>query len=136
MLSFPPSVWVFLAVEPIDMRKGVDALANVVRNVIRQEPMSGHLFVFRGRRGHMLRVLYWDRTGWALYSKRLVRGTFERPHAEDGATRLPLDGAALAAYSRALISARRVVSGIALRAAADKLRFKTENLIGGSTAQR
>jgi transposase len=79
MLMLPPSVKIYLAVEPVDMRKGVDALANVVRNALREEPMSGHLFVFHGRQGHMLRILFWDRTGWALYAKRLERGKFHLP---------------------------------------------------------
>ncbi len=95
-MSLPPSVKVFLAVEPVDMRKGVDALASVVRHVIRQEPMSGHLFVFRGRRGHMLRVLFWDRNGWALYSKRLEAGNFHLPvEVAEGCLRVEVDAAEL-----------------------------------------
>ena len=96
MLSLPPSVKVFAAVGPVDMRKGVDALASVVRHVIRQEPMSNHLFVFRGRRGHMLRVLFWDRNGWALYSKRLVVGNFHLPvEVAEGTQRAEVDAAEL-----------------------------------------
>lgn len=76
MLSLPPSGKVYLALDPVDMRKGVDALANVVRSTLGQVPTSGHLFVFRGRRGHMLRILFWDRNGWALDTKRLERGQF------------------------------------------------------------
>lgn len=97
MLSLPPSVKVYLAVDPVDMRKGMDALANVVRNVIREEPMSGHLFVFRGRRGHMLRILFWDRNGWALYAKRLEVGTFHIPVlVAEGAQRVQIESAELA----------------------------------------
>lgn len=97
MLSLPPSVKVYLAVDPVDMRKGMDALSNVVRNVIRQEPMSGHLFVFRGRRGHMLRILFWDRNGWALYTKRLEVGTFHLPViVAEGAQRVEIESAELA----------------------------------------
>lgn len=93
----PPSVKIHLAVEPIDMRKGVDALANVVRNALRQEPMSGHLFVFRGRQGHMLRILFWDRTGWALYAKRLERGKFYLPvNVPEHAQRIEMEAADLA----------------------------------------
>jgi transposase len=96
VLSLPPSVKVYLAVDPVDMRKGVDALANVVRNVVRQEPMSGHLFVFRGRRGHMIRVLFWDRNGWALYTKRLERGVFHLPvTVAEGTQRVEVDAAEL-----------------------------------------
>lgn len=96
MLTLPPSVKVFVAVEPVDMRKGVDALANVVRNALRQEPMSGHLFVFRGRQGHMLRIMYWDRNGWALYAKRLERGKFFLPReVPAGMERMEVDAAEL-----------------------------------------
>lgn len=96
MLSLPPSVKVYLAIDPVDMRKGMDALANVVRNVIRQEPMSGHLFVFHGRSHHMLRVLFWDRNGWALYTKRLERGAFHLPvTVPEGTQRVEVDAAEL-----------------------------------------
>jgi transposase len=97
VLTLPPTVKVYVAVEPIDMRKGVDALANVVRSALGQEPMSGHLFVFRGRRGHMLRILFWDRNGWALYAKRLERGQFYLPvDVPVGADRVEVDAAELA----------------------------------------
>ena len=115
MLSLPPSVRVFLAIDPVDMRKGVDALANVVRNVIRQEPMSGHLFVFRGRRGHMLRILFWDRSGWALYSKRLERGTFHVPVVvDDYAQRVEVEAADL----------MMMLEGIDLRGAKRRPRWR------------
>lgn len=61
MLSLPPSVRVFLAVEPVDIRKSFDALALLVEHVLGQDPLSGHLFVFVGKRGHVVRILFWDR---------------------------------------------------------------------------
>jgi len=76
VLTLPSSMRVFLAVETVDMRKSFDALALLVEHVLRQDPMSGHLFVFVGRRRHMVRVLHWDRTGYVLWSKRLERGVF------------------------------------------------------------
>lgn len=87
MLSLPPSVRVFLAVEPVDMRKSFDALSLVVEHVLEQDPLSGHLFVFVGKRGNVVRILFWDRSGYALFSKRLERGRFKLPdrHA-DGRT--------------------------------------------------
>lgn len=115
MLSLPPSVKVYLAIDPVDMRKGMDALANVVRNVIRQEPMSGHLFVFRGRRGHMLRILFWDRSGWALYSKRLERGCFHVPvMVPEGAQRVEVEAAEL----------MLMLEGIDLRGAKRQVRWR------------
>jgi transposase len=61
------------------MRKSFDALAALVRERLRDDPMNGHLFVFRGRRGRHMKVLFWDRTGWVILAKRLVRGTFQIP---------------------------------------------------------
>lgn len=86
MLSLPPSVRIFVAREPVDMRKSFDALAVLVQDVLRLDPLSGHLFVFVGRRGHLARILFWDRTGYALFSKRLERGRFRlRPPERVGA---------------------------------------------------
>jgi transposase len=125
MLSLPPSVKVYLAVDPVDMRKGVDALANVVRYVVRQEPMSGHLFVFRGRRGHMIRVLFWDRNGWALYTKRLERGVFHLPvTVAEGTQRVEVDAAEL----------MLMLEGIDLRGAKRHVRWRPPML--GTTADR
>lgn len=79
MLSLPPAVRIFLATQPTDMRKQFDGLAIEVRRVIAQDPLSGHLFVFFNRRRTLVKVLYWDRTGFCLLAKRLERGTFRLP---------------------------------------------------------
>src|SRR3954471_20323711 len=84
MLSLPPSVRILLAREPADMRKGFDGLAYLVQSVLAENPLSGHLFVFRNRRGDRLKVLYWDRDGLAIWMKRLERGTFRFPTTQDG----------------------------------------------------
>jgi len=84
MLSLPPSVRVFLAVEPVDMRKSFDALALLVEHTLGHDPLSGHLFVFVGKRGHVVRILFWDRSGYAMFSKRLEKGRFKLPAATDG----------------------------------------------------
>ena len=81
MLSLPPSVRVFVAVDATDMRKSFDGLASETQRVLAQDPLSGHLFVFFNRRRTMVKVLYWDRTGFCLVSKRLERGTFGLPEA-------------------------------------------------------
>jgi transposase len=81
MLSWPLTVRVFLCADPTDMRKGFDSLAQLVESSLALDPLSGHLFVFRSRRGDRLKILYWDRDGYALWYKRLERGTFRFPTA-------------------------------------------------------
>lgn len=83
MLTLGPSIKVYLARGTTDMRKSFDSLAGAVRELLAQDPLSGHLFVFCGRRRHMVKVLYWDGTGFWLVAKRLARGTFAWPEPED-----------------------------------------------------
>jgi transposase len=96
MLMLPPSVRIYVAVEPVDMRNQMDGLSRAVREVIQHEPLSGHLFVFFNRRGDQVRILFWDRTGYCLFSKRLERGVFRRPRCPEGARHLELEAAELA----------------------------------------
>ena len=78
MLSFPSAVKIYLCKEPTDMRRSFDSLAMMVQCVIQQDPLSGYVFVFRNKRGNCLKLLYWDRDGYAIWYKRLERGTFQR----------------------------------------------------------
>ena len=84
MLSLPPSVRIFVATQPIDGRKGVDSLAAIVRSALQQDPLSGHLYVFFSKRGDRVRVVYWDRNGFAMWTKRLERGRFHPTFSADG----------------------------------------------------
>ena len=68
MLRFPSAVKVFLCIEPADLRKSFDRLAVLVRDILHEDPLSGHVFVFRNRRGNRLKLLYWDRDGFALWA--------------------------------------------------------------------
>lgn len=76
---------VWLATTPVDMRKSFDGLSEVVRSFLGRDPLSGSLFVFRGKRGHLLKILWWDRDGLAIYYKRLERGDFRWPRANEPA---------------------------------------------------
>ncbi len=76
MLSLPPSVRVFLCLTPADMRRSLDGLAAMTREIVREDPLSGHLFVYFNRRRDRVKILFWDRSGLCLYYKRLEKGTF------------------------------------------------------------
>ena len=96
MLSLPPSVKIYVGAQPVDMRKSFDGLANTVRHVLKQDPMSGHLFCFFNRRGHLAKMIFWDRSGYCLMSKRLERGTFRLPfEVPKDATEVELEAAEL-----------------------------------------
>ena len=79
MLSLPLPVRIFLCTHHADMRKSFDGLAQMVRDFLGADPLSGHLFVFRSRRGDRLKLLYWDSDGLAIWYKRLEEGTFRFP---------------------------------------------------------
>ena len=78
MLSFPPAVRIWLALAPADLRKGFDALAELVRQHLRDDPLSGHVFVFRNRRSDRIKLLYWDSDGYVIVYKKLEE---ECPHS-------------------------------------------------------
>jgi transposase len=88
MLTWPPAVRIFLAARPADMRRGFDGLARMATEVIRQDPLSGALFVLRNRKGDRLKVLYWAGDGYALWYRRLERGTFRFPACEGEAVEI------------------------------------------------
>lgn len=96
MLSIPLALKIFLAVAPTDMRKNHDGLAALVEHVLQADPLSGHLFVFRNQRADRLKLLYWDGDGYALWYKRLERGSFRFPAATAGTTRVAIAAADLA----------------------------------------
>jgi len=84
MIPVPASTRVWLAAGVTDMRKGFNGLAALAQDVLMQDPFSGHLFVFRGRRGDLLKVIWFDGQGACLFSKRLERGRFVWPSATTG----------------------------------------------------
>ena len=107
MLSLPPAVRVFVCLQPTDMRRSFDGLAMLTEQVIRQNPFSGHLFVFCNRRRDRVKLLYWDRDGYAIWYKRLEKGVFRFPdddtasvEIESGDLWLLLEGIELATVRR------------------------------------
>lgn len=87
---------IWLAVEPTDMRRGFDRLARQAGAVSEQDPLSGHLFVFRSRAGDRLKILFWDGDGFVLWYKRLEAGVFRLPRAAAGARAVELRASELA----------------------------------------
>ena len=114
MISLPATVRIFVAVVPIDFRNGFDGLAQLTRDLIKQDPLSGHLFVFSNLRRDRVMILYWDRDGLAVWMKRLEQGTFRWPSPE--AQQVEWSTAELAA----------VLGGIDLKGSRRRPRFSLE----------
>jgi transposase len=106
-------VRIFLCLAPADMRRGFDRLAQDVRQVLGQDPLGGHLFLFRSRGGDRLKILYWDRDGFALWYKRLEEGTFRFPRPAGGQAGLEVKASELA----------MLLEGIDLRSVKRRKRF-------------
>ncbi len=88
MIADLRDVQVWLATQPVDMRKSFDGLAEVVRSFLGRDPLSGSLFVFRNKGGHLVKILWWDRDGLAIYYKRLERGVFQFPRSNTTAVEI------------------------------------------------
>ncbi|NUZ07395.1 IS66 family insertion sequence element accessory protein TnpB [Piscinibacter koreensis] len=88
MIGVPTNTRVWIAAGHTDMRKGFDGLAALVQTALAANPFCGHVFVFRGRRGDILKVLWFDGQGLVLLSKRLERGRFVWPQATSGSVSL------------------------------------------------
>jgi transposase len=84
MIPVPAATKVWLAAGVTDMRKGFNGLSALAQSVLKRDPFSGHLFVFRGRRGDLVKVIWWDGQGACLFSKRLEKGRFVWPSATTG----------------------------------------------------
>ncbi len=116
MLSLPPSVRLFVATQPVDGRKGPDSLMALVRDVLQQDPLSDHLFIFFSKRCDRVRIVYWDRNGLAMWTKRLERGRFHQTFSSDGR----LSSVVIEAAELALI-----VEGIELAGARRRPRWQS-----------
>lgn len=98
MLPTPPVQRILAHRDPVDMRKSFPGLTALVKDVLKEDPLSPILFVFLNRRGNYLKAVYWDRTGYCLFAKRLERGRFTFPGSSttqemnEQTLRLVLDG--------------------------------------------
>jgi transposase len=117
MIHLPASVRVYLCLTPCDMRKSFDSLHALVREHLELDAFAGHLFVFASRRKDRLKILYWDRDGFAIWSKRLEEGTYAIPSGEAGARRTEITTEDLGA----------LLSGIDLSAATRQKRYRRSN---------
>ena len=87
-MQLPTGTRIWIAAGVTDMRRGFDGLSAQVQTVLNEQPFSGHVFAFRGRRGDIVKLLWWDGDGLCLFSKRLERGRFIWPKAESGTVSL------------------------------------------------
>jgi transposase len=111
MIGFPAVIRVFVAVGASDLRRGFDGLAQLARDQLEQDPMTGHLFVFANRKRDRIKILYWDQSGFAIWMKRLEQGRFNWPASD--AVRVEWSSAELAA----------VLGGIDLKETRKRKRF-------------
>lgn len=88
MISLPAGTHIWIAAGVTDLRRGFTGLSAIVQLKLEQDPFAGHVFVFRGRRGDLIKVLWWDGDGLCLFCKRLERGRFVWPKAESGTVSL------------------------------------------------
>ena len=88
MITIPAGMKVYLACGVTDMRRGFDGLSMLAQQVLQLDPFSGAIFCFRGRRGDLIKLLYWDGQGFCLFAKRLERGRFTWPATKEGAVTL------------------------------------------------
>ena len=88
MIGPPAGVKVLVATKPVDLRKGMDGLAKLVKDEMKADPFSGVVYVFRAKRADRVKMLWWDGSGVVLYAKRLEQGAFRWPRIGDAAMRL------------------------------------------------
>lgn len=106
MFGLGPATKVFLGVAPVDMRKGFDGLFGLVRDHLRQDPLSGHLFLFANRSRTRMKVLVWDGSGLWVCAKRLEKGRFRWPTAEATIRSVTMRGEELAMLLNGLDAAQ------------------------------
>jgi transposase len=116
ILNLPPSVRLYVATEPVDMRKSFDGLSALVEHHLAQDPLSGHLFCFFNKRRDKVKLLWFDHGGYALFYKRLERGCFQIPDAPERERAVRMRAAELAL----------ILEGIDLRGARRRREWRRE----------
>jgi transposase len=116
MIHLPTSVRVYLCLTPTDMRRSFDGLHVLVRDHLQLDAFAGHLYIFSNRRRDRLKVLYWDRDGFAVWAKRLEEGSLAIPSGDPGSTRIEITTQELGA----------VLSGIDLQQATKRKRYRRD----------
>jgi len=96
MLSVPSNVRVYACTMATDMRKSFDGLQALILQVFKCDPLDGHVFLFKNRRGDRLKILWWDRDGLAIFYKRLEAGTYQLPVVSDDSPGIEIDATDLA----------------------------------------
>ncbi|MBW2736446.1 MAG: IS66 family insertion sequence element accessory protein TnpB [Deltaproteobacteria bacterium] len=125
MLTFPSTVRVYLAAEPVDLRKGFDGLSAATRTILKRDPLSGYFFVFYNRRRNRLKVLLWQPSGFLIIYKRLERGCFQVPSATRfGQTHVEMEATELLL----------MIEGIDLRGAKKRKRWSPLKALAGQAA--
>ncbi len=114
MLTLPPAVRIYFATTPIDMRCSFRGLSGAVRQRLAEDPLSGHLFCFTNKNRTLLKVLFYDRTGYAIFYKRLSKGTFQIPTVEPGQAAARIHAGQLAL----------ILEGLDLRGVKQRLRYR------------
>ncbi len=117
MIHLPASVRVYLCTSPCDMRRGFDGLHALVTGVMQLDAFDGHLFVFANRRKDRVKILYWDRDGFAVWAKRLEEGAYAMPFGRDDESRHEITGQELGA----------LLSGIDLSVAKRRKRYRRKS---------
>jgi transposase len=114
MIHLPASVRVYVCLSPCDMRRSFDGLHALVRDHLQLDAFAGHLYLFANKRRDRLKLLYWDRDGFAIWAKRWEAGSYVIPAAESGSRRMEITTEELAA----------LLSGIDLSTAARRKRYR------------
>jgi transposase len=118
MMHLPASVRIYLATSPCDMRRSFDGLHAMVNAVLQLDAFAGHLFVFANKRRDRIKILYWDRDGFAVWAKRLEAGTYAMPFSDSGEVRREVTAQELGA----------LLSGIDLSQAKRRKRYRRRDI--------